>query len=322
MADDYQSTNLDEGLQTCSNPVHWVEVELVGANNKPIAYERYSINLPTGSASEGRLDASGWIRIDGITAAGNCQITFPDLDAKVWKFIESVDARSGAVANGKARNPSFVSFAGATYNASDGQCCSSIAYMQGHLWQTVWNASQNASLRQTRDDPNCLMPGDSVFIPVPTGNQDLRAVDQRHRYQMAGAAKLVIALKYPHGELRMGARYKLTVDGTVIASGTADDGKVTATIVPTDAGGKLVVYGDGTIPDQTYEFKLGTLFPFDQLQGVQQRFRNLGNRAIKVDNTNNPSTTQSVNGFQQSSGNPATGNISDIQDDLRTAYGS
>lgn len=61
----------------------WIEIELVNPQGKPVAGERFRIEVPDGTFQEGKLDTQGRARIDGIDP-GECQVTFPDIDAKEW----------------------------------------------------------------------------------------------------------------------------------------------------------------------------------------------------------------------------------------------
>jgi hypothetical protein len=65
-------------------PEPWLEVVMIGADNKPLAGERYVITDPSGREHTGTLDARGTIRLDGIPAA-TCKVTFPDLDREAWE---------------------------------------------------------------------------------------------------------------------------------------------------------------------------------------------------------------------------------------------
>ena len=67
-------------------PTAWIEIVLVGEDDKPIPGERYRIKLPDGAIKEGELDAEGCARCEGI-ARGQCQVTFPDLDKDAWERI-------------------------------------------------------------------------------------------------------------------------------------------------------------------------------------------------------------------------------------------
>jgi hypothetical protein len=55
----------------------------MGADDRPIANERYRITAPDGAIREGRLDDAGEIVLDGIDP-GTCRVSFPDLDAREW----------------------------------------------------------------------------------------------------------------------------------------------------------------------------------------------------------------------------------------------
>jgi hypothetical protein len=62
-------------------PPTWIEVRLVDEDNQPVPHERYRIRLPDSSVKEGTLDAEGKVRVEGIVA-GQCQVSFPDIDGK------------------------------------------------------------------------------------------------------------------------------------------------------------------------------------------------------------------------------------------------
>jgi hypothetical protein len=64
----------------------WIEIELVGEDDKPMAGEKYRIILPDNTTDEGTLNQKGLVRIEGFNP-GMCQVTFPDLDADLWEEI-------------------------------------------------------------------------------------------------------------------------------------------------------------------------------------------------------------------------------------------
>jgi hypothetical protein len=64
-------------------PATWIEICLIGEDGQPIPGEAYRVTFPDGSFREGRLDASGLSRVDGI-GPGTCLVTFPDLDEEAW----------------------------------------------------------------------------------------------------------------------------------------------------------------------------------------------------------------------------------------------
>ncbi len=63
---------------------HWIVIEMVDAEGKPVAGEDYKITLPDGSIVEGSLDEKGRDRISGIDP-GTCKVTFPNLDKDSWQ---------------------------------------------------------------------------------------------------------------------------------------------------------------------------------------------------------------------------------------------
>jgi hypothetical protein len=64
----------------------WIEIRLIGEDDKPIPGERYRLELPDGSVREGTLDDRGLARVDGIDA-GECEVTFPRLDEEAWARV-------------------------------------------------------------------------------------------------------------------------------------------------------------------------------------------------------------------------------------------
>jgi hypothetical protein len=67
-----------------ADPTDWIEIELVGEDGKPIPGVRYTITPRGGAPRSGVLDASGRARLVGLKP-GDCDITFPDLDADAWQ---------------------------------------------------------------------------------------------------------------------------------------------------------------------------------------------------------------------------------------------
>ena len=79
----------------------WIEIELVGEDDKPIPGERYEIEMPDGTVKKGTLDQNGWVRVEGIDPeqGTQCKISFPELDEEAWELIESVGPKEEENAN-------------------------------------------------------------------------------------------------------------------------------------------------------------------------------------------------------------------------------
>lgn len=64
---------------------HWIEIELLDADGKPVAGEAYRVTLPDGTTvADGTLDDKGRARVDNVDP-GNCRVSFPNLDEETWE---------------------------------------------------------------------------------------------------------------------------------------------------------------------------------------------------------------------------------------------
>lgn len=64
--------------------VHYIEIELIDDEGKPVANEAYVIELPDGTQRTGRTDGMGRAKITGIDP-GTAKVSFPDLDKKAYE---------------------------------------------------------------------------------------------------------------------------------------------------------------------------------------------------------------------------------------------
>jgi hypothetical protein len=74
-------------LRENPKPVHWIEIQLIGEDNKPIPWMEYKIELASGDVATGYLDEHGLARVDGIEQTGICKVSFPDLDKDAWEPV-------------------------------------------------------------------------------------------------------------------------------------------------------------------------------------------------------------------------------------------
>jgi hypothetical protein len=63
---------------------HWIEIVLVDEDGVGVANQKYSIVTPDQQEYTGVTDANGFARLDSIVA-GQCKITFTDLDRDAWR---------------------------------------------------------------------------------------------------------------------------------------------------------------------------------------------------------------------------------------------
>jgi hypothetical protein len=64
----------------------WIEFQLIDEDGDPVPNVTYRVKLPNGSTRDGLLDDEGLVRFDNIDP-GQCQVTFPAIDADAWHPI-------------------------------------------------------------------------------------------------------------------------------------------------------------------------------------------------------------------------------------------
>lgn len=63
---------------------HWIEIDLVDDDGKPVSGEAYELTLSDKRLYKGTLDRNGHARLEGLPA-GTCKVRFPKLDDKAWE---------------------------------------------------------------------------------------------------------------------------------------------------------------------------------------------------------------------------------------------
>lgn len=160
------------------------------------------------------------------------------------------------------------------YTVQQGDCISSIAAKFGLPFGKIWNAGENATLKQQRNDPNVLFPGDVVVVPDKVLAEEDRPTDALHRFKKKGQPtriKLRLLLDF---QARGGVKYQLDVGGRSFTGTTDGDGYLDQEIPPDAATGTLVVT-EGTVCD-VFQLSLGAMDPIDTDDGVKKRLANLG----------------------------------------------
>ncbi len=85
--EEFSDKPVDNTGQSCAcQQKTWIEILLVGEDDKPIPGEKYQIEFLDGTKKEGTLDDSGKARVEELKKE-DCRITFPNLDQDAWEGI-------------------------------------------------------------------------------------------------------------------------------------------------------------------------------------------------------------------------------------------
>ena len=186
------------------------------------------------------------------------------------------------------------------YKVKQGDCISSIATRHGLFWEKVWNHPKNSRLKEQREDPNILYPGDVVFIPDKEERQESGATEQTHRFKLKGVpSKLCLVLKDEDDKPRANMNYTLEIDGQLFSGTTDGGGKLEHSIPPNAKKGRLIIEEGGS---EEYSLDLGSIDPVAEITGVQARLSNLGYYFGPIDGKMNPETIEAIKYFQTEHG--------------------
>lgn len=189
------------------------------------------------------------------------------------------------------------------HKVKQGDCIPSIAEKHGIKWETIWDHPENATLKEKRQNPNILCPGDLIFIPEMEKKYEDVETEQTHTFQKnSGQVKLFLHLVI-NDESLINHDYELIIDGTFF-SGTTDNEGMLECLIPANAKeGKLQtnIYNEITEKEETETFilELGNLDPIDTIKGLQGRLKNLGFYSDKIDGVLTETTISAIRSFQR-----------------------
>lgn len=153
-----------------------------------------------------------------------------------------------------------------------GESVLSLAKKNGFFWRTIWEHSENAALRQKREDPSVLFADDDIFIPDLQTKDVSKGTDAMHTFKRKGEPCKIKLQLFKLGEPRANESYKLDIEGTMIEGTTDGEGKIEH-FMPSEASTATLILRDGR---ETYPLRVGYLDPLDEIVGIQQRLNNLG----------------------------------------------
>lgn len=195
----------------------------------------------------------------------------------------------------------------AYHTVSEGDCLSSIADAHGFFWETLWNAPENAELRERCKDPNTLSVGDRVFVPEKRMKSFMRATGAKHTFKVKGVpVKFRVALAWGD-EARANEPYRMVIDGETYEGVTTGEGVVEVNIKPGARRGTLIV-GEGERQTE-YDLRLGALPSVETVMGALERLQNMGFYDGEPTETLSDEAHAALSAFQQSQGIDVTGEL-------------
>ncbi|KIG14834.1 hypothetical protein DB30_06287 [Enhygromyxa salina] len=233
---------------------------------------------------------------------------------------------------------------GSQHTAKQGDSIESIAYAAGHIWETVWDAPENAALRELRKTPHVLLPGDVVFVPPIEVRTESIATGQRHKLRRNSVPSKLTVRFLVDGEPRADAAYTF-VCGGVERHGTTDgDGWLDESTHPLAAWAEVrfsieapdnpdlepepadddaePADEDPEAPEddeddedapleQVYRFDLRKMDPSSELTGAQARLHLLGYGVNGIDGVLDGPTREALRAFQEDNELEVTGELDD-----------
>jgi hypothetical protein len=197
------------------------------------------------------------------------------------------------------------------YQVKQGDCIYSIAVEHGFFADTIWNDPNNAELKKKRQDPNVLMPGDTVFIRDKQIKEVSEPTNQVHKFRCKNTPKkLRIQLKYIDTPLK-NTDYKIDIDGVEKEGKTDSEGWLTQSLVP-NAKVAVIRLEDGS----EFEMKLGNLDPIDEVSGIQGRLHDLGFYSGSINGQMNEETENALKIFQHFNDLEASGKADEATKNL------
>jgi len=160
------------------------------------------------------------------------------------------------------------------HTVAQGECMSSIAFDTGFFWKTLWGIPENAALREARDSPFVLRPGDVVHVPELRPREVRIATGARHMFRRKGVPARLRMRLLVHNRPLANLPFVLTFGGQTIEGTTTAHGLVDVSVPPDMPRAKLTV---GTGDDaRIYNIAPRSLNPAGDVDGVQARLASLG----------------------------------------------
>ncbi|MGI0118461.1 hypothetical protein [Zooshikella sp. RANM57] len=208
------------------------------------------------------------------------------------------------------------------HTVKPGECLIMLAkcYKLGH-WQPIYQHEKNATLRANRPDPNRLLTGDELFIPVQDKKQQA-VMEQRNTFVVKRANVFMsVQLKRQNGEVLPNMPYTLEIkpgklaegeheltlennqlERPIILQGQTDDEGIAEQQIPVQATFGVLYFSPYTsLPryQLTQVVKFGFMPPHDTPQGHMAMLKNRGYPVHKSDYQQSDQQISAVKAFKR-----------------------
>jgi hypothetical protein len=195
----------------------------------------------------------------------------------------------------------------------------SLGFSHGLIWETVWAAPENKTLRESRSDALVLNPGDRLFIPAAREKWLGAPTNQRTVFRRRGVPSKIRIQLQVNGVPEDGVPYVLEIDRQRIEGTVPADGVIEHWVRP-DQDDAVLWAGRGSTR-RRYALKLRELRPADTIAGVQNRLCNRG-YPVTVTGELDDETRDRLRRFQEDNGLSVTGEPdAATQEALKKAHG-
>ncbi len=109
-------------------------------------------------------------------------------------------------------------------------------------YRVLWEHSENATLKQQRQNPNVLFPGDRLYIPDKQEKTESGATEQRHRFRLSlQPLKLRIVVKDLNDQPVANTSCQLHIEGEIYKLTTDSQGLIEQEIPRIAERGKFTI---------------------------------------------------------------------------------
>lgn len=158
------------------------------------------------------------------------------------------------------------------HTVSAGEGLAQIAFRYGLTAAKIWDHPGNTALRETREFPEILAPGDTLQIPDIAPRVEGCSTDEVHSFRLHGVPVPFQLRLLDDGEPRAGEAYKLKVGRHAFDGNLDGDGWLRVLVMPDATIGTLSLRNGS----EEYTILLAHMDPVGIESGLRDRLRNLG----------------------------------------------